>query len=138
MPNDELPEHPHLTLVRRYLRSIEEEADEACLADFFTEDARQRELPNRLVENGATRNLADMLAGNRKGRKVVQNQRYAIHSALVEGDRVAIELTWTAQLRLPLGRLTVGDSMRADCAMFFRFRDGRIAEQHNFDCFEPF
>lgn len=138
MTNQPLAEHPHLQLVRDYLRAIEDEADEAQLARFFTPDVKQREFPNRLVQLGATRDLAELLAGSRKGRSVVTKQSYELKSALVDGERVAIEVTWSAQLKLPLGKLAAGDTMRAESAMFFRVRDGRLAEQHNFDCFEPF
>ena len=31
-----------------------------------------------------------------------------------------------------------GATMRANCGVFFRIVDGRIAEQHTFDCFDPF
>lgn len=131
-------EHPHLRLVRDYLRAIEDEADEAQLAGFFTPDVEQREYPNRLFDRGAVRDLAALLAGSRKGRTVVQSQRYVVKSALVDGDRVALEVTWSARLKVALGRLAPGDTMTAESAMFFRVRDGRLAEQHNFDCFEPF
>jgi ketosteroid isomerase-like protein len=138
MTKPEPSEHPHLRLVRDYLRAIEDEADEERLAGFFTPDVEQREFPNRLVERGAVRNLAELLAGSRKGRTVVRDQRYAVKSALVQGERVALEVTWSARLKVPLGRLSAGDTMTAESAMFFRVRDGRLAEQHNFDCFEPF
>jgi len=39
---------------------------------------------------------------------------------------------------MPLGQLAAGDTMTAHSGMFFRIENGRIAEQHNFDCFEPF
>ena len=130
--------HPHLQLVLDYLGAIERDADEASLASFFAADVKQREFPNRLVEHGAERGLEEILVGRRKGRMVVQNERYAVSNALVDGDRVALELTWTAELKVPLGKLAVGDTMTAQCGMFFRIADGRIATQHNFDCFEPF
>ena len=79
-----------------------------------------------------------MLEGNQRGQKVVQNQRYVILNALAEGDRLAIELNWTAELKVPLGKLAAGDRLEANCGVFFRFEDGLISEQHNFDCFEPF
>jgi len=129
---------PQLALVRRYLAAIEQNAEEAELSSYFAPDVEQREFPNRLVPNGAQRGLRELLDGNRKGKQVVKNQRYQVVNALVDGDRVALELVWTAELLLPLGTLQAGDSMRAHCGMFFQLRDGLIARQHNFDCFEPF
>jgi ketosteroid isomerase-like protein len=132
------PRHPHLQLVLDYLRAIEQNADEAKLASFFSPSLEQREFPNRLVEGGATRSLEQVLAGSRKGRSVVQNQRYVVGNALVDVDRVAVELTWTAELKVPLGGLAAGDRLTAHCGVFLRVQDGRIVRQHNYDCFEPF
>ena len=131
-------EDPYVRLVREYFRAMEQSPDEATLTRFFSEDVRQREFPNRLLENGAARGLAELLEGHRRGQEVVKNQRYEILDLLRDGDRVAVELRWTAQLKVPLGKLAAGDVMTAHCAVFLRIRDGRIAEQHNFDCFEPF
>lgn len=131
-------EHPQLQHVRRYFRALETQPDEATLSAFFAPNVAQREFPNCLVENGAVRNLSDILDGYRRGKLVVQNQRFEIKSALVDGDRVAVELFWSAELKLPLGKLAPGDTMSANCGVFFRFQNGLIAEQHNFDCFEPF
>ncbi len=133
-----VPAHPHLELVRAYLRALETDADEARVARFFRPDVEQREHPNRLVERGVTRNLAELLAGQRRGRTVVKNQTFELQGAVVEGDRVAVEVRWSAELKVPLGRLAPGDTLRAESAMFFRIVDGQIAEQRNFDCFEPF
>jgi hypothetical protein len=130
--------HPHLRLILDYLRAIEQNADEATLADFLAPGVRQREFPNRLVERGAERGLEQILEGSRKGRTVIENQRFAVNNALVQGERVAVELTWTGELKVPLGKLTPGSVMTAHCGIFFRIEHGRIAEQHNFDCFEPF
>jgi ketosteroid isomerase-like protein len=134
----EVTESPLLSHVRRYFRALEQSPSEELLASFFTPDAQQREFPNRLVERGATRALADLLEGNRRGQQVVTDQRYVIEGSLVEGERVAVELGWSAELRVPLGQLAAGERLAARCGVFFRFRDGLIAEQHNYDCFEPF
>ena len=131
-------DHPHLQLVRAYLAALERAADEQTLGAFFTPDIRQREFPNRLVPDGAERGARELFEGRRKGLSVVADERYVIENALVQGDRVAIEMTWSARLKLPLGKLQVGDTLRAHCGVFFRIADGRIAEQHNFDCFEAF
>ena len=129
---------PNLRLVLDYLGAIERDAEPTELAGFFSPTVQQHEFPNRLVERGAARGLEQILAGSRKGRSVVQNQRYTVNSALVDGDRVAIELTWTAELKVPLGSLPVGATMTANCGVFFRLDAGRIAAQHNYDCFGPF
>lgn len=129
---------PNLRLVLDYLRAIEQNADERQFADFFAAHLEQREFPNRLVDNGAARGLQQVLEGSRKGRTVVQNQRYDVKSALVDADRVAVELTWTAELKVPIGKLEAGATMTAHCGVFFRIQDGRIVQQHNYDCFEPF
>lgn len=128
----------NLQLVLDYLRAIEQNADEARLAEFFSPALAQHEFPNRLVERGAARGLDQVLEGSRKGRTVVQNQRYLVKNALVDAERVAVELTWTAELKVPLGSLKAGETMTAHCGFFFRIESGRIAEQHNYDCFEPF
>jgi ketosteroid isomerase-like protein len=138
MTKPEDVEHPHLRLVREYFRALENRADEAHLASFFSPDVRQREFPNRLLERGATRDLNALLEGSRKGEQVVKNERYVVKNALVDGDRVAVEVSWSAELKVPLGKLRAGASMSAESAIFFRMRDGRLVEQHNFDCFEPF
>jgi ketosteroid isomerase-like protein len=129
---------PNLRLVLDYLRAIEQNGDERQLTNFFAAHLEQREFPNRLVGNGAERGLQQVLEGSRKGRTVVQNQRYDVKSALVDEDRVAVELTWTAELKVPLGSLEAGATMTAHCGVFFRIQDGRIVQQHNYDCFEPF
>ena len=129
---------PPLQLVLDYLAAIEQNADEARLSAFFGPGLQQHEFPNRLVERGAARGLAQVLEGSRKGRAVVQNQRYQVTNALVDADRVAVELTWTAELKVPLGSLKAGDTMTAHCGVFFRISDNRIVQQHNYDCFEPF
>lgn len=129
---------PQLDLVLDYLKALEDGAEEARLASFFTPDVEQREYPNRLVERGVARDLEALLAASRKGRNLLENQRYVVKNALVEGDRVALEVSWSARLLVPLGSLAAGDWMTAESGMFFWLRDGRVFRQHNFDCFAPF
>jgi ketosteroid isomerase-like protein len=128
----------NLALARRYLRALETEADPEMLREFFTEDVVQREYPNRLVAEGATRDLAAIVAGNKRGRTVLGNQRYEVRSALVDDDAIALEISWSAVLKVPVGKLAPGDTMRAEFGVFLTFRDGRICSQRNYDCFDPF
>jgi ketosteroid isomerase-like protein len=128
----------NLEHARRYLRALEAGAQGDTLAAFFTPDIVQEEFPNRLMEKGATRDLAALLDGAVRGSKVMTNQRFEIVREIADGDRVAIELVWTATTQVAFRSLAVGDTMRARFAIFIDYRDGRIARQRNYDCFDPF
>ena len=126
----------NLDATKAYLRSIERR-DGSALA-YYAPDVVQRELPNRLVANGATRDLAALHAGAERGKQAVSEERYEILNAVEHGTEVALELIWSATLRVPLGTLPAGGVMRAHLGMFLTWRDGKIISQRNYDCFEPF
>jgi ketosteroid isomerase-like protein len=48
-----------------------------------------------------------------------------------------LEVIWTGTLAVPMATLAAGAEMRAHFAVFLDFRDGKIAAQHNYDCFDP-
>jgi ketosteroid isomerase-like protein len=102
MPHDLLP------LAREYLDSIGK-ADELGGLRFFADDVIQIEFPNRLLPNGATRDLAALRDAAERGRKVMTAQRFEVVNAIASGDQVAVEVIWT----------------------------GTLARQHNYDCFDP-
>ncbi|MEU5049278.1 hypothetical protein [Streptomyces sp. NPDC021096] len=52
------------------------------------------------------------------------------------GDQVALEVTWTGTLAVPLGDLPAGHVLRAHIAVFLEFREGKIRAQRNYDCYE--
>ena len=126
-----------LETAHAYLRAIEAGATGDDLAAFFTPDVVQHELPNRLAPNGARRDLAGILEAAERGQQVVAAQRYAIRSVLVGETSVAMEVDWSATLKVAIGSLPVGGEMHAHFAMFLDFRDDRIASQRNYDYFEP-
>lgn len=126
----------NLQLARRYLAALERgDVQEvlACLDPAIV----QEEFPNRLAPHGATRDLAALRAGAEHGRQLLATQRYEIQSAVVDGDRVALEVRWTGRLAVPLAGLAAGDEMRARFAVFLDFAAGLIVRQRNYDCFEP-
>lgn len=127
----------NLETARRYLEALERFADGDELLAFFTEDVVQEELPNRLVPNGARRGIKEIQEGMRRGRKAMQAQRFEIRNAIASGNKVAIEVLWIGTVAVPIGSLAPGDEMRAHFGVFLEFRDGRIAAQRNYDCFEP-
>lgn len=132
------PDTAPLDLVRRYLAALAAGAAGEELRGFFTPDATQTELPNRLHPTGGTSTLATLLERSEQGRALLASQSYEIVSALAQGDRVAVEATWSGTLAVPLGSLPAGARMRAHFAMFFTLEGGRIRTQRNYDCFEPF
>ena len=130
-------EQAHLALVHDYLDALQRGEVGDALSRFFTADAVQVELPNRLNPHGQQSDLASMLARSVQGQHVLSSQRYEVLSELAQGERVAVEARWTGTLAISLGTLAAGSDMKAHFAMFFTFRQGRIARQHNYDCFEP-
>ena len=126
-----------LMLAQRYLEAIEQGATGDGLAAFFTPDVVQEEFPNRLVPNGARRDLTALLEAATRGQQVLESQRYDIQHAVVAGNRVALEVIWTGTLAVPIGTIPKGGQMRAHFAVFMDFRDGKIVAQRNYDCFDP-
>ena len=124
--------------VRAYLDAIERGAVGNELARFFAPEVVQVEFPNRLVPGGATRDLAAILDGARRGQAVLRSQRFEVETLLEAGEHVAVEAVWTGTLAVPVGETPAGGRMRARFAIFFELRDGLIARQHNYDCFDPF
>jgi len=124
-----------LEKAQAYLSAIEARTD---LSPYFCPDVVQQEFPNALVRNGAERDLAALLEGSEKGKRVLHSETYEIVNSLEDGERLALEVIWTGTLAVPIGSLAVGATMKAHFGVFLTFRDGRIARQHNYDCFDPF
>ena len=128
----------NIAAARRYLAAIEAGASGPALAEYFTPDIEFVGMPNRLSPEVVRQDRAGMLKASERGQQVIARQTYEVRSALAGGERVALEVEWSGTLKLPLGTLPAGGVMRAHFAMFLDFRDGKIAVQRNYDCFEPF
>ena len=128
----------NLATVRAYLAALSAGAsDEETLA-FLAPDVAQVEYPNRIVDTGARRGLAELRAAAARGRQAVRRQAFIERHAVAQGDQVFIEVLWEGELAVPAGALAPGDTMRAHCAIALELRDGKIVQQRNYDCFEPF
>ena len=124
----------NLETARRYLESIGQPSSDTLA--FFAEDVVQVEFPNRLIPEGATRDLAGLREASQRGSKVMTAQRYEILNAIASDDQVAVEANWIGTLAVPFGSIPAGGQMRARFAIFLTFRDGKIVQQHNYDCFD--
>jgi ketosteroid isomerase-like protein len=127
----------NLEIARRYLEALETGAQNAALAEFFTKDAIQEEFPNRLSPIGVHRNLNAILEAAKKGRRLLRAQKFEILNSIVDGDRVALEVFWSGLLAVPIDTLPADTHMRGHFSMWLEFKDGKIARQHNYDCFDP-
>lgn len=132
-----MTEDANLALVRRYLEALEQGMTAAATGELFTPDVIQEEFPNRLTPHGARRNLADLEAAAGRGNKVMTAQSYTLLNAVSSGNQVAVEVQWTGTLAVPFQSIPEGGTMRARFAFFLEIRDGKIAAQRNYDCFEP-
>ena len=131
------PEDDDIATVRAYLAALQDGATGEALARWYTPDALQVEWPNRLNPGGGRSDLATLLRRAERVPALLREQRYEVRSAIARDGRVAIEATWSAGLATGFGDVPQGAALKAHFAMFFELRDGRIARQHNYDCFEP-
>lgn len=126
-----------LDLAKRYLEALEAGATGDELAAFFAPDVVQEEFPNRFQPQGARRDLTAILDAAARGRAAMSSQSYRIVHAVANGDELALEVEWVGTVAVPIGQLPAGGTMRARFAVFLEYRDGKIAAQRNYDCFEP-
>jgi ketosteroid isomerase-like protein len=124
-------------IIRDYMSAIERAAPFEEVAAYLHPDVVFEEYPNRVTPNGAVRTLAEARIGAERGKQLLSRQTYEVLNSLVDGNQVAMEVQWTAELAIPLGTLKAGDTMRARFGVFFELRDGRIWRQRNYDCFDP-
>ena|ERR1700694_1239638 len=127
----------NLAVARKYLEAVENGAEGGALAEFFTEDVVQEEFPNRLAPIGAHRDLDAIRDAARKGKKQLRAQKFEILNSIVDGDNVALEVFWSGLLAVPVDTLPADTEMRAHISIWLEFGDGKIARQHNYDCFDP-
>ncbi|HVY91063.1 MAG TPA: nuclear transport factor 2 family protein [Hyphomonadaceae bacterium] len=123
---------------RAYIAAVEAGATGEELSAFYHPDVIQHEFPNRLIPAGATRELADILAGADRGAKLMERQIYDIHTVTEVGDRVVLEYTWRGYPRTPVGSVRPGEAMIARICQVIEYEDGLIIRQRNYDCFDPF
>src|SRR5262249_28121902 len=97
-------ESDNLAVARSYLEAIERGNPGDSLT-VLAGDGVQEEFPNRLVPQGARRDLAGLREAAQRGRMVMAAQRYEVLNAVASGDQVALEVQWTGTLAVPFGSL---------------------------------
>lgn len=128
----------NLDIVNEFLKAISDGKSGNELKRFYDEDVIQIEFPNLLTGKIIERNLNDILEASVRGKQVISNQNYEIIKSYVVDDNVIIEAIWTGVLAIPVGKLAAGDEMKAYFSQIFEFKNGKILNQRNYDCFENF
>jgi len=126
-----------ITLAHEYLAALESGVAGEALRRYFTADFVQTEYPNRLNPRGQESDLASLLERSERGKHMLLSQRFAVRNTVASGDQVALEIDWTGVLAIPVAGMPADGEMQARFAIFLEFRDGKIARQRNYDCFEP-
>jgi ketosteroid isomerase-like protein len=132
-----MPANENLEIALRYIEALSSGKGPEELSRFYAADVVQEEFPNRLVPDGATRDLAALLAGRSRGQALLSREHYEVLGAMADGDYVALELRWTATVGIKAGPFEAGQPLAARFAVFLELRDGRITHQRNYDCFDP-
>jgi ketosteroid isomerase-like protein len=127
----------NVEVAREYICAIEDGATGDALTRFFTTDVAITEMPNRVAPHGSTSDLARALQSAERGTQLFKRQSYTITNILGDGDFVALELDWIGITAVQIQDLPPNSEMRDHAAVFLQFRDGRIARQRHYDCFEP-
>jgi ketosteroid isomerase-like protein len=130
-------EDDRVKAARRLFAAIET-GDEATLRQTYAHNAVQVEHPNRLKPKGERRSIDKMMADLKRGKAILSEERYEVLEVVSAGSSVAVRVRWTGVLAVPVAALKAGDSMVCESGIFLRFAEGRVVEQHNFDCFEDF
>jgi ketosteroid isomerase-like protein len=121
-------------IVTAYIRAIE--AQDSNVADrFLHPEIELIEHPNRMSPAGRRSDLAEIRAAAERGRKLMASQRYEIHQILVEGDRAAVQFTWSGTLAVAAGPLPAGHVMRAEICSIIELKDGKVWRQQQYDCY---
>jgi ketosteroid isomerase-like protein len=132
-----LSQSDNLRIAKEYIARLSNSGGAEELDSFFAPDVVQEEFPNRLMPNGAVRDLAAMKAGRIRGRALLAAENCELINAVADQDQVVMEIIWTGTVRDARGPFAAGQKLRARFAVFMEFQDGRIVRQRNYDCFDP-
>ncbi|WP_426297628.1 nuclear transport factor 2 family protein [Arthrobacter sp. R-11] len=124
-----------LDCVLGFIRAVEGGGGAADVRPFLADDFKLTEWPHVLSARGAIRDLQATLSGADQSKDVVKNQHFEIVRTTCEGNRVVLEINWSAILLLDLPHWDAGETIRARTTAVFEVEDGRIRSQDSYDCY---
>ncbi len=135
--NPTTPEARNRATVERYFALMNAGDALGALRECCRADVVQEEFPNRLLPDGARRDLAALEEAAARGAALLAAQHFEVLGVHAAGDVVAVESVWTGTVGRDLGPFRAGMTLRARFAQFFELEDGRIRAIRNYDCFDP-
>jgi len=103
-----MTDEQNLKIAHTDISALSSGAEPDDLEAFFAADFFQEEFPNRLLPNGATRDMPSMKQARARGKALLSAEHFEIVRALASGNCVAMELVWTGTVRVAAGRLLRG------------------------------
>jgi ketosteroid isomerase-like protein len=125
-------------VVKDLLKALSEGKAGEDLKYFYDPEAIQIEFPNLLSKTIVKRNLKDILEASLRGKQIISQQNFEVVKSFSVEDTVIIEVVWTGELSISLGKLEKGNEIKAYFAQFIEFKNGKIVMQRTYDCFENF
>ncbi|MCA4131447.1 nuclear transport factor 2 family protein [Arthrobacter sp. M4] len=124
-----------LECVLGFIRTVEAGGGPDELRPYLADDFTLVEWPHALAKSGSTRNLDEALEGAGNSKDIVANQRFDIVRTTCQGNRVVLEINWSAIILLDLPHWDAGETIRARTTAVFEVRNGRIVSQDSYDCY---
>jgi ketosteroid isomerase-like protein len=130
-------EADNVALVREYYAALAQGPAALDWERWFAADVTQEEFPNRLLPEGAQRDLAGLREAATRGHTLLSEQRFELLEVTAEGNRVVVEAEWHGTVARGLNPFKAGMVLRTRFAQVLEFRGGRIVALRNYDCFYP-
>ncbi|MDR6505503.1 nuclear transport factor 2 family protein [Arthrobacter oryzae] len=130
-----MTEQTPLTCALGFIRALEAGGGAGEVGTFLADDFTLVEAPHLLAPEGSTRGRDQVMAGADQSRHVVSGQRFDVRRSTCEGNRVVLEMDWSATLLMDLRYWDAGETIRARTTSVFEVRDGRISSQDSYDCY---
>lgn len=116
-------------VIESYLQAVESH-DLERVATWLHDEVVVVEHPNKLNPAGKTYDKAALRAAGEQGQALLEAEHYDIRHWVVDGDRAAVQIEWSATLK-------GGATMRAHICSCIVVKEGKIWRQEQYDCFLP-
>ena len=128
-----------IDLIRKYYSLIEDfNSDKNEFEDIYDKDIKAVEHPNLVSPKGQVRTLEELFSGMENGKKILNWQKFEINTFNEMSEKLVVESKWKGEVAVDIGKLKKGQILIAHICTLFEFKDGKIVQQTNYDCYEAF